>query len=311
MLILLYGENTYLLRKKLEGIISEYNGVNKSGLNLRHFDFEEDDFLKFKDETRQNSMFKEKKLFVLRNAFSNEPFKGRFIKEGKQFLALNDVIVFYEPRGLKKTDPLFKFLKSKGKIQEFAPFDDLHFKNFVKKEFEENKAEISTPAFYELLNYLSNDLFEAHNEILKLSSFKKGKLVEKEDVEALVSSKIETSIFKTIDAIASKNKKEAFNLLHKHTENGENPLYLFSMITFQFRNLLLVKYLVDKGIPSYSLSQYLKVHPYVLKKSLYAANRFTLSELKRIYERLYLVDFDIKIGKIESKLALDYFLLQV
>lgn len=56
------------------------------------------------------------------------------------------------------------------------------------------------------------------NEIKKLVSYKNNKIIKLEDIGLLVRSKIETDIFKTIDAIAEKNKKQALNLLHKHLE---------------------------------------------------------------------------------------------
>jgi len=43
-------------------------------------------------------------------------------------------------------------------------------------------------------------------------------------------AQFENDIFKTIDALASKDKKLALFLLHKHLDNGDNALYFFQWL---------------------------------------------------------------------------------
>jgi len=43
----------------------------------------------------------------------------------------------------------------------------------------------------------------------------------------------------------------------------------------------------------------------VVRKSYELCQRFTLSEIKKIYQRIFLADFNIKTGKIEPQTALD------
>ena len=71
MIIFLYGQDTYRSRQKLNEIIEQYKKVHKSGLNLRYLDCGKLSFQDFNDETRQTSMFKEKKMVILTNSFSN------------------------------------------------------------------------------------------------------------------------------------------------------------------------------------------------------------------------------------------------
>ena len=157
------------------------------------------------------------------------------------------------------------------------------------------------------------------NEIKKLVAYKTGhnqittvtKLcpeIEREDVELLVKSKIEIDIFKTIDAIAAKNKKRALKLLKAHLEKGDSPLYLLSMINFQFRNLLIIKDLIEKNLSPYSFTN---LHPYVIKKSISLLGKFSFSELKKIYQKIFEVDLDIKTGKIEPEMALDLLITEI
>jgi len=185
------------------------------------------------------------------------------------------------------------------------------FKNWVKKEFENYKVKIEINALDELVEFVGNDLWQMENEIKKLANFRKGKVIEKKDVEIMVKPKIETDIFETIDAIASRNKKRALELLNKHLENGDSPLYLLSMINFQFRNLLIIKDLIEKNKPYYNFQKITGLHPFVIKKSYNQTQRFSLQELKKIYQKIFQVDLNIKTGKLDPKAALDLFIAEI
>lgn len=313
MIIFLYGEDTYRAREKLKEIVERCKKIHKSGLNLKYLDFsskESGDLSDFKNGIYQTSMFKEKKLAVIFNPFSNADFKEMFLKEAKSF-ASNDLILLYQEEKINKNNSLFNFLKKNAKCQEFNALTGQKLKNWVKKELEKHQAGIDAFALDKLIEYTGNDLWRLNNEIMKLVSFKNRKEIKKEDVELLVRSRIETDIFKTIDAIASKNKKEALDLLHKHLEKGDSPLYLLSMINFQFRNLLAVKDLMEKRNPYNIILKKSKLHPFVVKKSYFQSQKFDLLDLKKIYQMIFQADLDIKTGRTEPKTALDLLITRI
>ena len=148
-------------------------------------------------------------------------------------------------------------------------------------------------------------------EIKKLADFKRGLVIKKEDVELMVAPNIENDIFKTIDALAEKNKTRALQLLHTHLDSGENALYLLSMVAYQFRNLLMVKELSEEGLMYASIIKKSGLHPFVVKKTYFQCRQFSFEELKNIYRRIFSVDADIKIGKIEPETALDLLILKM
>jgi len=77
------------------------------------------------------------------------------------------------------------------------------------------------------------------------------------------------------------------------------------MINYQFRNILSIKDLITRGQSPYFFGKKAGIHPYVIKKSYSLAQKFTIEELKKIYQKIFEVDLDIKTGKIEPKAALD------
>lgn len=309
MTYFLYGQDTYRLKQKLAEIIEIYRQKNKNCFNLKFFEGDKLIYRDFQDEFQQMPMFKEKKLMVLKNALANTAFKELFLKNAKRFIESNDIVVFYEDKEPPAKDVLVKLLIKEGRSQEFSLLSGAKLKLWVNKEFAKFGVQADSRAIDKLLEFLGNDLWQISNEIKKIAAFKKNSStpLQVAEVAALIKPKIETDIFKTIDAIAQKNKEQALVLLHKHLEKGDAPLYLFSMINFQFRNILIVRDLMEKG----STLNQLKLHPFVIRKSQQQAQKFTLEELKRIYRKIFKADFNIKTGKIEAQTALDLLIAEI
>jgi len=310
-MIFLYGEDTYRMKEKLKEIIDGYKKAGKTGLNLKFFDCEKEKgnvFKSLKDDLKQVSMFEEKKMAVISSPSADPHFKENLLKE-KNFSTPDDILIFYQEGEIKKNDLLLKYFEKYAKCQKFETLTGQKLRNWVEKKFSEYSSKISGDAEGLLLDFIGNDLWRLSNEIQKLALCKKGKEVIKEDVKLLVRPKIETDIFKTIDSIGERDKKQALRLVHRHILKGDSPIYILAMINYQFRNLLTIKDLADKGIPYGEIAKKSGLHPFVVRKAFYQSQKFSRAELKKIYLNLFQVDLDIKTGKIEPGAGLENFIL--
>jgi DNA polymerase III delta subunit len=311
MIIFLYGEDTYRLKEKLGEIIEGYKKAGKSGLDLKYINCLKDEsniFNSLKNDLGQASMFKEKKLIIILNAFSDTSFKEDIIKE-KSFINSEDIIVFYQEGNVKKNDSLFKHLEKNAKCQNFELLNPIKLKSWMENKFLEYGARISSEAGNMLFDFVGNDLWRLNNEIQKLAMYKKRGVVEGADVKLLVKPVLEVEIFKTIDALAQRDKKQALRLIHKHLAKGESPIYLLSMINYQFRNLLIIKDFIEKNVPYASIAKRSGLHPFVIRKSHYQCQQFSLIELKKIYLKIFQADLDVKTGKTNPEAALEGIML--
>ena len=239
-------------------------------------------------------MFQEKKLLVLNNIFQNQEFKKAFLANGKSFADSKDIIVIREEASAPPNDSFLKFLIINAKTQEFEMLAGVKLNHWAKKEFERYQARIQPEALGRLIGFVGNDLWQFSLEAQKLSAFRKNQMIEPSDIDLLVRPEIETDIFKTIEALAIKDKKKALRLVHEHLEKGDNPLYLLSMINFQFRNLLIAK-----------KTGRFAGHPYFVRKTIWLAEHFSFDELKEVYRSIFEADIKIKTGRIDPQAALD------
>lgn len=323
MVFFFYGADSFRIRQKVNLVIEGYQAKHKSGLNFSRFDFGEPEALdKLKNFLDSFSMFAEKKLAIVDNLFAvSQDEQGSFLaylkssnilKTQESFLVVSQELALNEDKKskqkyvLKNSQELFKALMSKNvKTEEFDYLTGAKLEDWIKKEIEQSGAKIDAVAIRKLAVAVGADLWQMKNEIDKLAAFANGKIIDEKMVDELVKVRIESDIFKTIDALANRNKHAALSLLHRHLSQGESEIYLMSMLVYQFRNLLLVKSEIDRGAQFQALAKTIKLHPYVLRKSFEQGRGFTFPALKKIYERLLELDIAVKSGRIDASVALD------
>jgi len=308
MLIFIYGKDSYRAARKLREITEHYKKVHKTGLNFKSFEGKEFPFEDFENESKTSSMFKEKKLVVLKNIFSDKKNQEKFLKILKGLGQTDDIILIFEEGKPDSRTLLYKFLKKHSKSQEFEPLKGARLKKWLRDQFTELGADITQEALDKLILSVGSDSWQLSKEAEKLASFKMKDKVEAEDIDLLVKPRIETDIFRTIDAIAQKKRKTALVLIHKHLEKGDNPLYLLAMINFQFRNLLVIKDLIERNQPYHAIQKVSGLHPFVVRKSYQQAGSFSLEDLKKIYQKIFEADLAVKRGKMGAEAALDLLL---
>jgi DNA polymerase III delta subunit len=82
MIILLYGQGEFFLQKKLNEIIEQIKKKYQNNISLEVFDFKEEE-LKFEEFKNffAPSLFRERKIFIVKNSFSLPIFKEKIFLE--------------------------------------------------------------------------------------------------------------------------------------------------------------------------------------------------------------------------------------
>ncbi len=310
MLILIFGKDQYRAKEKLKEILRKENKLTQKS-QLSDLISEDMTFEELEEQLRQSPMFPEKKLFVLRNALAQESFCEKVLENKKIFFGEErNTIIFFEEKEISKPAKTINFFKKYGTVFEFSPLTSSETRKWIKERIGFLGVVFDAAAINALEVFVGNDLWRMSAEIEKLAAYKPEGPLNKKDVELLVSPRIETAIFKTIDAMAEKNKKRALSLVQGHLEGGDSPFYLFSMVVFQFRNLLIVKEMED--MPLEEIIRLAKpMHPFVVKKSRQQAGKFTLKQLKEIYFKIFKVDLAVKTGKMKPEMALELLIADI
>lgn len=335
MLIFLHGADSYRLKIKIDEIIVEYQKKYSSGLNLAKIDMEESDISALREQSDVVSMFSEKKLVILSNVFGNtqkeETLLNYFID--KKLAKDKDIILIIksveaDTRGTKRKvkkeeqSGLREFLLSNSKCQEFKLLSIPQLRRWIVQALKKEGIKIGEKALAKLIDFVGDDLWQIDKELEKLVSYKSypstslrtsksGRMINETDVEKLVKPKVNLDIFATIDNLARKNRGDTLGLLKKHLGEGENALYLLSMFVYQFRNIIKIKDFLERGFQEKEIASEIKMHPYVLQKSMAQAKIFSFQDLKKIYRMFFQADLSIKTGRIKPETALDLLVMEI
>jgi DNA polymerase-3 subunit delta len=345
MILFLFGEDTYSSHQKLAQIKAKFIDASLGDTNLSVADCADKDL----DITQINQMIlampflAKTRLVVIKNLLSDGKKKLQ-----EQFIELlpkipeTTVLVIYESEKVDRRTALFKTLiKTKTtkntseeslqaggspprrcsiQAQEFKSLEPYELKKWIIGEVEKQGGTIDNLAIDKLIEYIGNDLWRLSNEISKLISYKLQ--ATSSDVELLVRPRVVANVFDLIDAIGAKNIKKAQNELHKLTDSGQNELYIHTMVVYQFRNLLIIKDLLETQssnlkTQNYSLNLKTEIaklsglHPFVVEKTMGQAKNYTFERLKEIYKILLDYDIKMKTGQIELGLAMDMLLIDL
>lgn len=312
MIYLFYGLDNYRSREKIRELVVSYKKAHNQTADLKIFDFDNEkvQFSALKDSSQTMSLFKTKRLFILENFFGNqtEDFKEKFIENFDFFLLSEDILVFHENAIPRANDALFKRLLAKAKCLLFEPLSGAKLDHWIEKKVQEYGCLIEAQAKKALELYVGSDLWRMDNEIKKACAYCNRGQIRLEDVKLLVRPNIESEIFKTMDCLSRRDLKAATASLLRHIKNGDAPQYLFYMVTNQFRSLLLIKDMQEKGENFPAMAKTLALPPFIVSKLAGFSGNFTLQELKEDYNLLKKLDVDTKTGRIEPDTALEVFL---
>jgi DNA polymerase III subunit delta len=323
MIIFFFGEDNFRSRRKLSEIRQKYLNSDKSGSGLSVFDCEEEKEVskKIANVFGTPNLLAPKRLLIVKNLIMLGPDDEQkkvleFLKKNKEKHGHDQdtVAVFWEKGAPKKNGVLYKFLFANSKSQNFEKLTGVKLRAWVLRALGEIDpvATISEKALQKILLFCGDDSNLIFSELEKLAAHADGEMIEEKDVDLLVRAKADAGVFQMVDAIGSNDKKQALRLFHSLLEKGDDPFYLLSMFFYQFRNMLRVADLAEKGMENdYEISRATGLHPFVVKKSLSQINRFSFSGFKKIYQKLGELDTNVKTGKVEIKLALDKFLVEI
>ncbi len=307
MLTFIYGPDTYRLRRHTEEECAKISGGVKGEVPVYRFDLYEDDVEEALSYLGTSSLFGALPVLVLQNPLCSEECKRRVHAALEHAPGSSNVLVV-QPGEVRKKDELVAFLLEQADTVcacEVLPKKELPA--FVDAECQRCGVSIDRNASSLLIARSGGDTWRLATEIEKMAAACDYGRINAGMVDEYTADTEEVTVFPLLDALAERKRKKALSLLHRHLERGEAPLYLLSMIAWQYRNILVVQELADTGASSGEVQRQAGLKPFVVKKSRALASRFRRSELERAYSRLLQYDVAIKRGNMDASTALELF----
>jgi len=330
MIIFLHGPDTFRSRQKLQELKAKFiREIDKSGLNVAPLDGSRLEAQEFEKAISTSPFLAKKRLVIISDLIA----KNQGQKIQKEILELlnknnleNTIIIFWEgdlggdskksrrsKTSTRRSHLLANRLKGEKYAQEFPLLTPAQTQAWASQAFKQRGGKISPNALTLLVDFVGNDLWQLNSEIDKLLAFKNNQLVEAPDIETMVKTKLDDDIFQLTDALGQKNSARALALISDQLQSGTSPTELLSKMVWQFKNLLILKTFVAKNGSGYNaerLTYQLKLHPFVIKKTLSQVDRHELTDLKTTYQRLLQIDYQLKTSQTDPQTLFDLLVIR-
>lgn len=206
----------------------------------------------------------------------------------------SSVVVFIADE-LNGTRRMGKMLREKAASVEFAPLDEKDLTHWARQKLKESGSEMEDRTLRHLIALIGPDARRLTIEIAKLSTAAlPGKVIDADLIDELVANVREISNYDLSDNLVAGNKAKALQILEKVLDDGAEPLMLLGLISYNFRRLLMVKDMMERGAERSEVAKVAKLRYNDQEPFLAAARRVDKHRLMKAITRLAETDLAIK-----------------
>ncbi len=263
------------------------------------------------DELTTISLFDETKFVIAKNA---EVLLGKSEKAFVELLkAMNDqsssnILILIFMNSVDYASEAFQKLKRFSSVIEIKT-KNINFEEYAKVNFEKDGFQVEESTIKLLVSYADTlSKLRGFMDQLECYTYEKRRITE-DDVTHLVSQPLDDNVYALIDAVLSNNKKLMLKGYYDMKLKSMQASTLVSLLINKFQELYNVNILIKSGINQAALAELLQVssgRAYYMMKN---AKEHTLSTIKGHLERLNILDYQIKTGKMDQNLGLELYFL--
>ncbi|MFZ5826652.1 MAG: DNA polymerase III subunit delta [Bacillota bacterium] len=198
-----------------------------------------------------------------------------------------------------------KALIASGGAVECQPLRDEDAVMWVQTRAQSKGKKMLSLAARGLVDKIGPDLRLLDGELEKLSLYAgDAREITPDDVESVVSNLAETEVYRLTEAVMLKQRTKALAMLEQTLRQVDHPLQLLAALTNRFRQILLVKALVERGVSKREGASQARMHPFAYEKMTGHVQGLSREEVAQALRRLLEADLAMKSG-YDPKLTLE------
>lgn len=307
---LLYGIDKSLIDNKVDEIKKK---VNVNEFDIIKYDMNIDSIDSIINEISMPSLFSNTKLLLVNNSTffcSNKSIDTSELEKYLENISKSFYIIFTcNTEKIDSRKKICKLIEKHGKVIELKKGDRTYIINYLKDYIKENGYKIDSYVLNKFIDKVGDNISVLINELNKIFMYKlDDKTILESDIDKLTIKNLEEDIFKLTDFIIKKDKFNCFKLYQDFLNNNYEETYLIGLLASQFRFLLQVKLLSNQGKNKEEITNILSVHPYRVKLAINNLYSYSLSELTKNLNNLFILDKDIKTGLTNKRVAMELYL---
>lgn len=321
-LYFLHGDDDYIIKDVLRRILDKFIGRDFRDFNYQKFSCEKngchlDEIIAVSEEI---PVLSEKRLVFLEKV---DELKSSSLK------GLAD----YMPRTSDKTILVLSYLKSEkgfarasekaiiGKefdevirkhgISIRCSLSDAEVEHWCRERVSASGYQMKPEVLHLLIQRVGTTLRNLEMEMEKLINYcYEKKVITRKDVEILVRQYPMVKITALTETMGNRDPEGAVKILKELVAEGEYPLSILGYLNSFLKSVFMAKELSEEKTPFNEMAKMMGSPPWMVSKNLKVAGKFSVKELRKIFELLLRADVGIKRGK-EPELVLELLILQI
>ena len=320
--ILLYGEEEYLINNYYDKLIDENLQLEYLDFNLSKFNFKGLDFNTIFNSLETLPLFDNKKIIVIDDMDLSKKgisSNGNFIDKLHEYLdkipSSSLLILIYNSNSLFK-GKLYKKINKIGTVKEFKKMEYPELKKYISEYLKRNEIIIKSKSVDYIIDktaYFNKDssinLYDLNNELSKLAN--KGKEITNDDIDILFTNSLENNIFKLTDAIIAKNISKSLKIYYELLQSSDDSFRIFYMIVRIIRNILTIKECSRLRVPDSEITKKYSISFYEIKKVKPFTKKWKYDELRLAIHLAYSTEVDLKSSSLSSKKVIEKYILDI
>ena len=305
---LLYGEETYLIKQYKDKLRNAMLSPDDT-MNYAYFEGKGVNVNEVIDLAETLPFFAERRLIILEDTGF---FKSASSELADYLKEMPDTtsMIFVETE-VDKRNKLYKAVQSKGRAVELGRQDEATLIRWVAGAVKREGKNVSENTIRHLLAKVGTDMENIQKELEKLFCYAMDKdSITTEDVEAICTTQITNQIFDMVHAVADKQQKKALQYYYDLLALKEPPMRILFLLARQFKLLLEVKDMDQKGYGRKEIAEKAGLSPFVVGKYQVQAKAFHTKELRTIIEDSVETEECVKTGRLTDTLAVELFIVK-
>lgn len=316
----LVGQESYLVERFEQTLIENFIEGEANAFNFARFDMEENNIADAVMEANTISFFNEPRIIWVQHPLflTGERQKGTvkhdvdtlidYIKQPAEQI----VLVIYAP--YEKLDNRKKVVKDLKKSVDFVEVNAMKendIKTYMQQYVRDQEVEINRDAMGVFLERTAYNLTKSINEMDKLLLFiGDEKRIRKHDVIVLVPPTLDDNIFHLTDFVMQQKPEQALKLYRELIAQKQQPIAILALLQSNFRLFTQILLMQTVGYDQGSMAKMIGAHPYRIKMAMQQARQYPKERLMTGYMKLVELDYDIKSGRVEANLGVEWFILE-
>lgn len=222
------------------------------------------------------------------------------------------VIIFSEAE-VDKRGRLYKAVSKTAYVCEFKEQTENTLSIWGASILKRNGLRITADNMSYILSCTGTDMTAIASELDKIVNYAQGAhpdldVVTRSDIDAVISVKVEDRIFEMITALVRRDRKRAYALYADLVALERQPMATLVVISREYERMLKVLELAQNGESEAGIAEKLGMKPFVVRKTLGNARRYSLKELRDHVAFAVSMDEAIKTGAMKDRTAVEMML---